>query len=345
MLSSLNLDPRKVSLIIPAYNQPGYLRQALQSALAQTHRPLEIIVSDDDSPHPLEPVVREFKEQPGGELNIRFFRQPANLGVMDNFLFALRQATGRYLMPFAHDNRFIDRRFLSEAVDLMESQPDCHLCFANAVFEHSSREMLSAPERLSAGDGWVVIPGDEFIRKYRRGGLDWSQAVVVDHAMASSLNAYENPFMVNRTLARSLGVAEDNAYAYLFVLSAVGSVGFSRKLVCEIGTPAESYSRSDPTWNRTKKKLKFIIFFNLYRADLKGPHAAAVKQMAFKQAFDYVDYILDPKIAAYYRYHPLFLLLAMVCVARRPWIGLRAFIKKTLGRNPLTGRAFKKVQR
>ncbi len=341
----MNLDPSKVSLVIPAYNQPEYLRRALQSAIEQTHRPLEIIVSDDGSPTPLEPVVKEFTEQPSDQLSIRFFHQPINLGVMDNFLFTVRKATGKYLMPFAHDNRFIDRSFLAEAVDLMQSRPGCHLCFANAVFENSSREMLSAPERLAASGGWVVIPGDEFIRNYRRGGLDWSQAVVVDHAMASSLKAYEGPFMVNRTLAQRLRIAEDNVYAYLFLLSAVGSVAFSPKLVCEIGTPAESYSRSDPTWNRTKKKVKFIIFFNLYRAELKGPHAAAVTKMAFKQAIDYVDFICDFKIAAYYHYHPMFLLLVMLSVLRRPWIELSYLIKRRLGRNPITGKVFKKVRR
>jgi hypothetical protein len=128
-------------------------------------------------------------------------------------------------------------------------------------------------------------------------------------------------------------------------LSAVGSVAFSPKLVCEIGTPAESYSRSDPTWNRTKKKVKFIIFFNLYRAELKGPHAAAVTKMAFKQAIDYVDFICDFKIAAYYHYHPMFLLLVMLSVLRRPWIELSYLIKRRLGRNPITGKVFKKVRR
>ncbi len=341
----MNLDPRKVSVVIPAYNQPGYLRRALQSTIEQTHRPLEIIISDDASPTPLEPVVREFAREPIDQLSIKFFSQPQNLGVMDNFLFALRQATGRYLVPFAHDNRFIDRKFLAEAVDIMQPRPDCHLCFANAVFENSSREMLSAPERLAAGDSWVVMPGDEFIRKYRRGGLDWSQAVVIDHALASSLKAYEDPFMINRALAQRLGVAEDNVYAYLFLLSAVGSVAFSRKLVCEIGTPAESYSRSNPTWNRTKKRVKFLIFFNLYLADIKGPHAAAVTKMALKQAIEYVDDICDFKIAAYYRYHPVFLMLVILSVLRRPWIELRYFIKRMIGRNPITGKAFKKMKR
>jgi len=343
--SPVKLDDGKVSVVIPAYNQPDYLRRALQSTVEQTHRPLEVIVSDDDSPVCLEPVVKEFLQTHDSQLRVTYFRQQRNLGIMDNFRFTAEQATGKYLVPFAHDNRFTDRGFLADAVHLMQSRAGCHLCFANATFENSVKEMLAVPEGISAGEEWVVLRGDEFIRMYRRGGLDWSQAVVVDHEKARSLKAYDEPFMINRGLALRLGLAEDNAYAFVFILSAVGSIAFSRKCVCEIGTPVDSYSRSDPKWNRTKKKVKFIIFFNLYRADLQGPYAPAVKHMAFKQALDYVDHICDFKIAGYYRYHPGFLLLMLLSVLRRPWIELRYFIKRRIGQHPITGKRFKKGRR
>ena len=46
------LKENLVSIVIPAYNQPDYLRRALQSAVEQLYRPLEVIVSDDCSPTP-----------------------------------------------------------------------------------------------------------------------------------------------------------------------------------------------------------------------------------------------------------------------------------------------------
>jgi glycosyltransferase involved in cell wall biosynthesis len=39
----------KVSVVVPAFNQADYLREALASALAQTHADLEVIVVDDGS--------------------------------------------------------------------------------------------------------------------------------------------------------------------------------------------------------------------------------------------------------------------------------------------------------
>lgn len=341
---NMTLVEQKVSVVIPAYNQPDYLRRALQSTIEQVHRPLEVIVSDDCSPICLEPVVEKFLAPRVDDLTVKFFRQSRNLGIMDNFRFAAEQATGKYLVPFAHDNRFIDRAFLAEAAHLMHATPGCHLCIANSVYENSDRQMLEIPGPLGAQSGWAILAGGEFIRWYRRGGLDWTQAIVLDHQMALSLNAYDEPFVVNRRLARRLKSAEDNVCAYVFILSSVGSVALTAKCTCEIGTPKESYSRSDPAWVRTKKKVKFVVLYNLYRADLKGEHAREVRRMAFKQALDYVDHICDMRIAKYYGYHFGFLALMILSLLRRPWIKLRYLFKRKMGRNPFTGKRFKKVR-
>ena len=155
----MRLQKKLVSIVIPAYNQPEYLRRALQSAVEQLYRPLEVIVSDDCSPTPLEAVVREFTSAENDRFQLRFYRQACNLGVMDNFRFTVDQACGKFLVPFAHDNRFIDRSFIAEAVRVMETQPACYLCLANSVFENSDRKMLEIPGSLRTQDGWSVLGG------------------------------------------------------------------------------------------------------------------------------------------------------------------------------------------
>ncbi|HWW62682.1 MAG TPA: glycosyltransferase family A protein, partial [Thermoanaerobaculia bacterium] len=60
---------KTVSVIIPAYNYARYLRDAIDSALAQTHAPLEVIVVDDGSTDDTPGVLAEYGDR------IRVIRQ------------------------------------------------------------------------------------------------------------------------------------------------------------------------------------------------------------------------------------------------------------------------------
>ena len=42
-------DPNSIAVIIPTYNSMRFLRETLDSVLAQTHPPTEILVNDDGS--------------------------------------------------------------------------------------------------------------------------------------------------------------------------------------------------------------------------------------------------------------------------------------------------------
>lgn len=339
----MSLKANLVSVVIPAYNQPTYLRRAVQSVVEQRYRPIEVIVSDDCSPTTLEPVVNEFSGVADMDFAIRYFRSAENRGAMDNFRFAVGQASGRYLVPLPHDNRFIDTSFFADAVQIMNAHSDCHLCYGNAVYENSERRALNIPAGITFNAGWSLLEGNHFIRLYRRGGMDWSQAMVLDHRMALALRAYDEPFVVNGAISRRLGIAQDDLFAYVFLLSGMGRVGLCERLTCEIGTPAESYSRSNRNWKNTKGKVKFFIFYNMYRADLKGKYAADVKRAAFKQLLSYVEYILDPRIAQYYNWSPGIVLLMGLSLPKKAWNELRYAFKRCV--NAIRPNTFKKTRR
>jgi glycosyltransferase involved in cell wall biosynthesis len=55
--------PSLVSIIIPCYNQADFLPEAVESALAQTYQPLEVIVVNDGSPDNTEEVARRYGDR------------------------------------------------------------------------------------------------------------------------------------------------------------------------------------------------------------------------------------------------------------------------------------------
>ncbi len=91
-----------VSVGIVSYNRPDLLKRAIRSALAQTYRDLEIIVSDNGS---TDPRVRQIIEQFAAEdSRIKCMFHPVNQGAFFNFRSALNVAAGRYFIWLADDD-------------------------------------------------------------------------------------------------------------------------------------------------------------------------------------------------------------------------------------------------
>jgi len=66
-----------VSIVTPTYNRPEYLKLALISAVQQTYKNIEIIVSDNCSPQNPESIIKSFEDS-----RIRFVRNQSNLGTV-----------------------------------------------------------------------------------------------------------------------------------------------------------------------------------------------------------------------------------------------------------------------
>ena len=89
-----------VSIVIPVYNQkPQYLREALDSALAQTYTNIEVIVSDNHSTNEV-PAYLETIVDP----RLRIRKPDTFLPMVQNFRFAADQATGDYLIFLCSDD-------------------------------------------------------------------------------------------------------------------------------------------------------------------------------------------------------------------------------------------------
>ncbi|HEX7003938.1 MAG TPA: glycosyltransferase [Trueperaceae bacterium] len=100
-------DQPLVTIGMPTYNRAGgYLRQALDSALAQTYPNCEIVVSDNCSTDRTPELVRARASD-----RLRYFRHARNIGANENFNFCLEQARGRYFL-LLHDDDRIDADFV-----------------------------------------------------------------------------------------------------------------------------------------------------------------------------------------------------------------------------------------
>ncbi len=88
-----------VTIGIPTRNRSSYLVKAVQSALAQTHKQIEIIVSDNASTDDTALRMQEI-----GDPRLVFIRQPENLGMVGNFNACLKAASGALFLMLSDDD-------------------------------------------------------------------------------------------------------------------------------------------------------------------------------------------------------------------------------------------------
>lgn len=110
----------KVSVLLPAYNTKAeYLREAVDSILAQTFTDFELLILDDCSTHPsVAEVVSSYSDG-----RIKFFRNDRNLGISGSRNKLIELAQGEYLAVTDHDDVSLPQRFELQ-VDFLDKHPE-----------------------------------------------------------------------------------------------------------------------------------------------------------------------------------------------------------------------------
>lgn len=94
----------RASAIFICFNQRETVEAAFESLLAQTV-PLEIVASDDASTDGTIEVLLECAARHRGPHSVRVYRQPVNLGIRGNFVFAFERTRSPWVALFEGDDR------------------------------------------------------------------------------------------------------------------------------------------------------------------------------------------------------------------------------------------------
>lgn len=92
-----------VSIVLPVYNGEKYLRESIESVLAQTYINWELIVIDDCSTDSTPEIVQEYAEN---DSRIKYYRNEENLKLPRSLNRGFKLTKGDYLTWTSDDNRF-----------------------------------------------------------------------------------------------------------------------------------------------------------------------------------------------------------------------------------------------
>lgn len=115
-----------VSIIIPTYNAAAFLPDALNSALAQTHRPIEILVVDDGSTDETRHITRRYADS---HPEIRLIEQP-NGGPARARNTGIAAAQGDFMQFLDADDALLPEK-IARCLAVFEGNPSAGLVYSD----------------------------------------------------------------------------------------------------------------------------------------------------------------------------------------------------------------------
>jgi glycosyltransferase involved in cell wall biosynthesis len=150
---------RLVSVIIPTYNRAAYLTAAIDSVLAQTYRPLQLIVVDDGSTDNTAALVQRYSE------GVEYIRQPqSGAGAARNR--GLAAAAGNFIAFLDSDDLWLPEK-AERQVGLLDENPEIEAVFSQVQMffspelEEQERQGIWCPDQPMPG----YLPGTMLIRR------------------------------------------------------------------------------------------------------------------------------------------------------------------------------------
>jgi glycosyltransferase involved in cell wall biosynthesis len=133
-----------ISIIIPCFNQAMYLREALDSVVAQTYRNLEVIIVNDGSTDGSEEQIKSIYGHYLQQLNIKAFSIP-NSGVAVARNVAISQSTGEFFVPLDADDA-LHPEFVEKTLAVMLTTPNISFVYTNYELFGDVKDCVEAGE-------------------------------------------------------------------------------------------------------------------------------------------------------------------------------------------------------
>lgn len=134
-----------ISVVLPVYNGEKYLKESIESIIAQTYENWELIIMDDCSTDSSADISKKYAAK---DSRIHYFCNDTNLKLPGNLNRGFSLARGRYLTWTSDDNRYKENAF-QEMIDVLTQDSDIQFVFASCRVINDKGEPI---EYISVSD-------------------------------------------------------------------------------------------------------------------------------------------------------------------------------------------------
>ncbi len=263
-----------VSICLLTYNHEDYIRQCLDSILAQqVNFKYEVVVGDDCSQDSTQDILREYQEK--NPDIFQMYLRDHNLGATRNLYDILNKCKGKYLAGIEGDDYWIDENKLQIQFDFLENHPEYIGCSHDVKMIDELGQERPMGRKYFATCHW----------KYYKEVYTYNDFVKFEKPGQASTWFYRNIF-INPKYDYSIIQTADPLIADTTVMLLVSTLGdwyymIGKKMTCYrfITQPDKgSWASWSQSGNRTLNN--FLYYFNLekYAKDVLGVKLDFVKQ-------------------------------------------------------------------
>lgn len=181
----------KVSIIIPVYNGSNYLAEAIDSALAQTYKNIEIIVVNDGScdDGATEKIALSYGDK------IRYFPKE-NGGSSSALNCGIRNMTGDYFSWLSHDDLYEPQKIEKSVAMIDEKIADRQVVICGGSLIDADGNKIFHPKRNLVG----TVDSVEIFEEFRQGFNINGCAILVPKTIIDTVGFFDENFVyVNDT--------------------------------------------------------------------------------------------------------------------------------------------------
>lgn len=128
-----------VSIVMTAYNEELYIKEAIESVLNQTYFNFEFIIINDGSVDKTENIILSFSDD-----RIKYFKNEKNLKLIDSLNIGLNIAQGKYIARMDSDDICVPER-IEKQVEFMEANPEIGISGAQLLVFGKENGFMNYP--------------------------------------------------------------------------------------------------------------------------------------------------------------------------------------------------------
>lgn len=114
-----------VSIVLSTHNGARYIRQSVESCLAQSHRNIELVIVDDASTDKTPEIIREFTDD-----RMKCLTQPESVGLANALNIGFSAASGDYL-TWTSDDNYYSPDAIEKMLSVLQQNEDTDFVYAN----------------------------------------------------------------------------------------------------------------------------------------------------------------------------------------------------------------------